>query len=233
MIWTTTRGACEEGQFVTTPGAAYNAIAAPLGVSAPECVSIENTASVRCCGDASPETSACSTSSLSCAELGWPRLDGANYYSAAACFDNRTVIMPPNFECPSTQTSAELCQSRLSRKCTANEIDSARRMRPDLTGADCICCADYVVKRNPCQFPYLINLTNTTSAVDFVTNRDHGQRCFWALQGCSPAESLKLSFVNVSMPRNDQLKIYGSKVGLAGVSRQRPSSAALFLACER
>jgi hypothetical protein len=185
-IWTSSRGKCDKGEFMTVAGIANNAVPVPLGKGMPACAAISELKAVRCCGDEQVNTPRCPASVATCSELQWPIQTPAG--SDAFCAGNHSM-----YTCAG---SASKCFERMARPCTQEEVTAAAASLPSVPNStkvqlmvghapsdQCMCCADLGVMPEPCTRPHKIFTTNTSAEYSFEISTDQARRCYWVFDG--------------------------------------------------
>eukprot|EP01043_Picozoa_sp_COSAG02_P054054 COSAG02_NODE_6062_length_3833_cov_1.835297_1_plen_654_part_00 len=236
-VWTSSRGKCAEGEFMTMAGAAYNAVPLPLGLGLPGCTSVTEQRSVRCCADDVVKPSTCPSSTATCQELGWPIVTSDESVDA---------FCPMNtlYNCAD---GANICYEQFARSCTADELLHAASFVagfPDGVQAQlsssrhgmsdkCMCCADTVLMPEPCIRPYRVRTSSNAKQLAFGVDKSETRLCSWVFDGCAPGEGVELTFkeahVADSIP-GDGWKVFAanSPVDLLNVQNKKFSRASVL-----
>lgn len=195
-VWTSTRGKCGAGEFMTVAGSAYNAAPIPLGKGLPSCAEISARKAVRCCGDDALAESNCPVSVATCGELEWPVAASASF-----CLGMDSVYV-----CAGSESK---CYDHFARPCLLEELNAAVTSIPGFNrsigvqrtqhAADdqCVCCADPGVMPEPCVRPHSLAVEAHTKYYAFEIPVDEARQCSWVFDGC-PDTGMELRFSHVN-----------------------------------
>ena len=237
-IWTSTRGKCAEGEFMSLAGASYNAVPVPLGVGLPACTQTTEKKSTRCCGDDVVVESACPSSTATCQELLWP-LVAADASGEAFCPQNEV------YNCVDGPRG---CYEQFARPCTASELTRATASMSGLLDStvaqlqstsshgptdQCMCCADDNVMSEPCTRPSPIATTSTEKQLVFAVDTAETRQCYWVFDGCPAGQGVELKFVQADVADGipgDGWRIFGaaSPIDLVSVENMEYSRASIL-----
>eukprot|EP01052_Picozoa_sp_SAG31_P038804 SAG31_NODE_5255_length_2647_cov_1.946625_2_plen_670_part_01 len=219
QTWTSSRGKCAEGAFMSAAGTAYNIAPVPLGLGLPTCTDISSEKAVRCCADNEVRETTCSRSVATCEEVQWPMLrqpdanDGKQF-----CAGNQTLYACSN--------GPRQCYERMARPCISSEVAVAIAFLssiPNTTKAQlkdghddsdrCICCADTRIKPEPCVRPHKLLTSDVPQWYSFKTDTDRTRRCHWVFDSDGCTGGVVLRFLEISLTQalsGDGWKVFAS-----------------------
>lgn len=238
VVWTSSRGKCAEGEFITVAGAAYNAVPVPYGLGLPACTPVSEKRSVRCCGDEVVIPPTCRSSIATCQELGWSVVPGDGSVNAF-CAESSTV-----YDCAD---GAGRCYAHFARSCSADELLRASvsvagfpdgvqvQLTADRHGVldRCMCCADTELQPDPCVRPNRMHTSAIAKQLAFAVDTFETRKCSWVYDGCGPGEGVELTFteahVEDSIP-GDGWKVFAasSPIDLLSVQNMKYSRASVL-----